>query len=261
LQNTRFGAGAQSYSGVRRPEKRDTRSAQRNNLRGMGKLSPTQLYCPSLIVQLQSCRMLTGEEVRNLLGPFSIRLDDDQLRHLLTYLGLLMKWNQAINLTAIRDERECITRHFGESLYLATVAELRGSLLDVGSGAGFPGLALKLVLPELRVTLLEPVAKKRAFLKEVARACAMSYVEILADRLENLSLTSKVDAATIRAVGNIPSWVGHLTRHLNPLGRIYVWTTDLKASDNLSLSDRVGWISKMPIPVSRHREIWVGVPK
>ncbi|MGH9403017.1 MAG: 16S rRNA (guanine(527)-N(7))-methyltransferase RsmG, partial [Terriglobia bacterium] len=86
-----------------------------------------------------------------------------------TYLGLLLRWNEKINLTAIRTPEECVTRHFAESLFLARHEQLNGRLLDIGSGAGFPGLALKVAVPELAVTLLEPVAKKRAFLKEVVR--------------------------------------------------------------------------------------------
>src|SRR3990172_6627889 len=121
--------------------------------------------------------MLSVSRVSNLLEPFGLDLHRHQIEQVRAYLELLMRWNQRINLTAIRTPEGCATRHFGESLYLARWVELRGKLLDIGSGAGFPGLALKICSPELAVTLLEPVAKKRAFLKEVARACGFSEVE------------------------------------------------------------------------------------
>jgi 16S rRNA (guanine527-N7)-methyltransferase len=204
--------------------------------------------------------MLPADQIRGLLKPFAVHLDDEQLRRLRIYLELLMKWNKAINLTAIRDERECVVRHFGESLFLASRVRLQGSLLDVGSGAGFPGLALKIPFPNLSVTLLEPVAKKRAFLKEVLRACSMDSVDVCADRLENLSLACKVDATTIRAVGDIEKMSLQLVRHLKPEGRVYFWTTAMGASKRISQSGEIQWIYRLSVPDSRHREIWVGSP-
>src|SRR5208283_814072 len=116
--------------------------------------------------------------IRQLLEPFGLNLSPEQIGQMIVYLELLLRWNKKINLTGIRDEESCVTRHFGESLYLGRWVEFRGNLLDIGSGAGFPGLGLKIIFPGLAVTLLEPVSKKRAFLKEVARVCGMNLVEV-----------------------------------------------------------------------------------
>ena len=147
--------------------------------------------------------MLTELHVRRLLEPFGLDLNPGQVGQIQTYVDLLLRWNQKINLTAIRNAEDCVTRHFGESLFLAQHAELSGSLLDIGSGAGFPGLALKIVAPDLAVTLLEPVAKKRAFLKEASRACGFLQVDARGERLEDFVRTGppSFDSATSRAVG------------------------------------------------------------
>lgn len=142
--------------------------------------------------------------LRKLLEPFGLDLSSTQVDQILAYLQLLLRWNAKINLTAIRDPEECVTRHFGESLFLARHYQLHGDLLDVGSGAGFPGLALKIVFPGISVTLLEPVAKKRAFLKEAVRACGFSQVLVRSERLEALASANQLqtfDFATMRAVG------------------------------------------------------------
>ena len=97
--------------------------------------------------------MLGETTVRQLLRPFGLDLSSNQIGQLSAYLELLVRWNQKINLTAIRDRETCVTRHFGESLYLGRSAELDGRLLDIGSGAGFPGLSLKILFPGLVVTL------------------------------------------------------------------------------------------------------------
>ena len=108
--------------------------------------------------------VLTEESrLRQLLQPFEIYLTTTQAAQTLAYLQVLFRWNEKINLTAIRDEEKTVTRHFGESLFVARPSPSHGICFTPGSGAGFPGLALKIVAPDLSVTLLEPVTKKRSF--------------------------------------------------------------------------------------------------
>ena len=148
--------------------------------------------------------MLNQAKLAQLLSPFGADLSAHQAGQLIVFLELLMRWNQKINLTAVRSAEECVTRHFGESIFLSRCFELKGRLLDVGSGAGFPGLALKIACPALSITLLEPVAKKRAFLKEVARVCSMDSVEVRGERLADFVTSapeSCYDTVTARAVG------------------------------------------------------------
>ncbi len=203
--------------------------------------------------------MLTEAQVAKLLAPFQLPLASDQHGKLRTYLELLLKWNRKINLTAIREPVECVTRHFGESLYLARWAELQGALLDIGSGAGFPGLALKIIFPELSVTLLEPVAKKRAFLKEVARACGMEAVEVRADRLEDFAgPDSSFDTATSRAVGGLERLVPRAARFLKPGGKLALWLTPHQAKGLAGAEPTIEWGAPIPLPFAREREIRIG---
>jgi 16S rRNA (guanine527-N7)-methyltransferase len=206
--------------------------------------------------------VLSETRLRELLEPFVLGLTSSQAGQILTYLDLLLRWNQKINLTAIRDPEECVTRHFGESLLLANHAELRGSLLDIGSGAGFPGLALKIPFPELAVTLLEPVAKKRAFLKEAARACGFEQVEVRGERLEDFLRTippPSFDLATARAVGKLDRLVPLAEQALRVGGSIFLWVTRDQAAALAGIKTAFAWGKRLPMPLSRRGEIWRGI--
>ena len=203
---------------------------------------------------LKSLPVVDESRLRQLLDPFGLNLEPAQVKQVLAYLHLLLRWNEKINLTAIRDPEECVTRHFGESLFIARHLELRGELLDIGSGAGFPGLALKVVFPEVSVTLLEPVAKKRAFLKEAARVCGFRNVAVRAERLENLADTApgpRFDFATARAVGNLKSLVPLASQLLEPLGSLILWLTHDQADGLAPISANLQWAAPVPIPLSR----------
>ena len=205
--------------------------------------------------------MLSETRVRQLLEPFGLDLNSHQIGQVLAYLDLLLRWNQKINLTAIRDPEECLTRHFGESLFLAKHAEPDGALLDIGSGAGFPGLALKIVFPALAVTLLEPVAKKRAFLKEAARTCGFDKVEARPERLEEWGRTMQLasfDSATSRAVGKLERLVPLAARCLKPGGRIFLWLTRDQTAGLRSVESAFTWAAPLPIPLSRNSVILPG---
>lgn len=208
--------------------------------------------------------MLAESNVRALLEPFQLELSSSQISQLLAYLDLLLRWNRKINLTSIRTEEECVTRHFGESLYLARWVKLHGELLDIGSGAGFPGLALRIAFPDLMTTLLEPVAKKRAFLKEAARVCGISSVDVRPERLEEFaSQRPGVIFATItaRAVGHFNSLVPQALRVLKPEGRMCLWIGQNQGQSLRESSERMRWGEQIPMPIGREREIWVGTPK
>ena len=131
-----------------------------------------------------------------LLSPFlgGASLSDSQLAQLASYLDLLLRWNARINLTAVRDPEQIVTRHFGESLFAArhlypscSLATGDWRLLDIGSGAGFPGLAIKIWAPVLRTTLLESNQRKATFLREVVRALQLTGVQVVSDRAENFA--------------------------------------------------------------------------
>jgi len=205
--------------------------------------------------------MLSAAELARLLEPFAVTLTSGQMAQLQTYLELLLRWNAKINLTAIRRAEDCVTRHFGESLYLARWAQLEGRLLDIGSGAGFPGLALKIPFPDLAVTLLEPTAKKRAFLKEVTRACEFQGVEVSSQRLEEFVANEprpSFDSATSRAVGHFDKLLPLAVRCLRPGGRLYLWLSHDQGSKLAAATDGLRWDQPIPIPLTRAGEIWCG---
>jgi 16S rRNA (guanine527-N7)-methyltransferase len=206
--------------------------------------------------------MLNEATVRESLEAFGLNLSGDQIAKVITYLELLLRWNEKINLTGIRDAPTCLRRHFGESLYLGRWVELQGRLLDIGSGAGFPGLCLKIVFPELCVTLLEPVAKKRAFLKEVARVCGMDSVEVRRERLEDFAGAAGppalYDAATARAVGHLESLVPQASRCLRAGGGLFLWLSRAQASVLGYQQGEMERVRSLPVPGGGEGEIWWG---
>ena len=213
--------------------------------------------------------MMAENQVRELLAPFGLALTSEQMNRLQAYLELLLRWNIKINLTSVRDAGQCVTRHFGESLYLARFVQLEGRLLDVGSGAGFPGLALKIPFPRLHVTLLEPAGKKRAFLKEVARACEMDRVEVRSERLSEFVKQQtengrqwRFDSATSRAVGRVAVLIPEVTECLEPCGGLYLWLSRHQHEEVCRASEGlVDWNAPIPLPLAQYREIWRGSRK
>lgn len=161
--------------------------------------------------------------IAELLAPFleGQPLSPAQLSHISTYIDILLRWNARINLTAIRDPEEIVTRHFGESLFAArhlfpvpsspgayadvsprlpappVVSAL--SVADLGSGAGFPGLPIKLWAPHIALTLIESNHKKATFLREVTRALTLTDINIQNTRAQSVPQGS-YDVVTLRAV-------------------------------------------------------------
>ena len=208
--------------------------------------------------------MLDETGVRNLLEPFGLQLGSGQIGQILVYLELLLRWNPKINLTAISKAEEIVTRHFGESLYLARWAKLEGGVLDIGSGAGFPGLALQIAFPELKATLLEPVAKKRAFLKEVVRACEFKSVEVCSERLNEFvhgNSDKEFEAVTARAVGDFKYMIPHALAVMSEESVLCLWVGRKQGNDLMKMKGRLDWNPPITIPLAREREIWVGRPR
>ena len=164
--------------------------------------------------------MLTGDEIGGLLKPYLNGLiatygDVDGnsspdlevawpavYGQLAVYLELLLKWNARMNLTAIRKPEEIVRRHFGESLFAGMHLGQCNTLLDFGSGAGFPGVPMQLMRPDLQTTLAESQGKKAAFLREVVRELGL-HTEIWTGRVEMMSPNREFDAVAMRAVDNM----------------------------------------------------------
>ena len=165
-------------------------------------------------------------------GEESAVLSATQLQSISTYIDILLHWNARINLTAIRNEEEIVTRHFGESLfaarhlfprvasaYSAPSAVRAFELADLGSGAGFPGIPIKLWAPNIALTLIESNQKKATFLREVARALTLTDINIQNTRAETLP-PSTFDVVTLRAVERLPKVLPVAANLLSPTGRL-----------------------------------------
>ncbi len=205
---------------------------------------------------------LSTREIAAELAPFGVELTEGGLEQLSLYLELLLRWNRRVNLTGLRDPRAIVRRLFGESLYLSRVVQLRGWLVDVGSGAGFPGLALKLVAPDLRVTLIEARQRKCAFLKEVVRECGFYAIDVVMERLDHWvghgERRGKADLITTRAVAVGDSLLDRMAVLLDDSGKAIFFAT----SDNAEsiMSHTAGWLWQRPvvIPSARNSVVVVG---
>jgi 16S rRNA (guanine527-N7)-methyltransferase len=146
--------------------------------------------------------VLSAETIRRALGEFQLAASDTQVEQIQQYMRLLLTWNEKINLTAIRDPLEILYRHFCESMYAAVAVPVEnGRLADVGSGAGFPGIPLKIIRPELLTFLVESNVKKATFLAEVLRTIELPDTRVLVSRYEELGEEiAPIDVVCSRAV-------------------------------------------------------------
>ncbi|KAA3659550.1 MAG: 16S rRNA (guanine(527)-N(7))-methyltransferase RsmG [Chloroflexi bacterium] len=147
---------------------------------------------------------------------FGVRLTQEQTDQFVQYESLLLEWNQKINLTAVREPSQIQQRHFLDSLTCVQVmGDLNGrSVIDVGTGAGFPGLALKIMFPQMQLTLVESVRKKTRFLEAVIEALQMSTVSVVVDRAELVgklpAYREQFDWAVARALADMRVLVEYL---------------------------------------------------
>ncbi|MGA9530212.1 MAG: 16S rRNA (guanine(527)-N(7))-methyltransferase RsmG [Terriglobales bacterium] len=226
-------------------------------------------------------------------ADLGVELAPAQLEQISTYIDLLLRWNARVNLTAIRNPEEIVTRHFGESLFLGrhlfpgdlphlkTQENPAGSplvapssnrirVLDIGSGAGFPALPLKIWAPAVHLTLIESNHKKAAFLREVIRALTLMNVDVIADRAETIlqrpsyhsgpseesALLSPFDVVTFRAVENFDRTLRLAVRFLATNGRLAVLVGTAQLS-KLGGLDQVQWRSII-VPESHSRTLALG---
>lgn len=144
------------------------------------------------------------------IEDFGLEANEKVLSDFQEYKELLVEWNQKMNLTGIEDEKEVFIKHFLDSISAVTKGYIQDgmSLIDVGTGAGFPGMPLRICLPKLKVTLLDSLNKRINFLQEVASKLSIDYIEFIHGRAEdfgkNEDYREKFDIATARAVAGLP---------------------------------------------------------
>ena len=171
-------------------------------------------------------------------GLAALALDPVLAMPLLAYLALLDRWNRTYNLTAIRDPREMVGKHLLDSLAMHPHVAA-GSLADLGTGAGLPGIPLALAKPALQVTLVESNGKKARFLREAVRTLGLANARVAESRAEALNEPGAYDAITARALATLPLIIelgGHL---LKPGGRLLAMKGAVPDDEIASLP--VGW--------------------
>jgi 16S rRNA (guanine527-N7)-methyltransferase len=218
--------------------------------------------------------------IAELLQPFLApqALSPVQLEHISIYIDLLLRWNARINLTAIRHPEEIVTRHFGESLFAAShlfppqitrgqppepaLSEVEGSapgsVIDVGSGAGFPGLPIKIWAPEVHLTLIESNQKKATFLREVARAITLTNINVFPGRAEDYP-NPPAKLVTLRAVERFEAALPIATRLVATGGRLALLIGEAQLTGTYDLTPGFKWSPPIKIPLSSTRVLAVGV--
>lgn len=236
--------------------------------------------------------------IAELLKPsVAVELSQKQLINISMYIDILLKWNQKMNLTAVRRPEEIVTRHFGESLFAAQriiphvgagahtrpaeqssatsfdsaqdrpprtsgsasdeVASNGITLVDVGSGAGFPGLPIKIWAPEIRLALIESNNKKATFLKEIVRALGLDGVEVFTGRAENFPVAS-ASIVTLRAVERFESILPIAAGLVRAKGRLALLIGNAQIEQAKSVLKDLEWQAALPVPMSHNRVVLVG---
>ena len=205
------------------------------------------------------------EQLPALLHPFLADhpLTAHQLDQVQKYLGLLLKWNAKINLTAVRREEDIITRHFGESFFAAQYIfadHPAATAIDFGSGAGFPGLPIAIYSPTTKVTLIESHNKKATFLKEANRLLHLANANVFLGRGEDYPIASHgpADLVTLRAVEKFPQSVLRAAELVAPHGRLALLISQPQIAHAPQSFD---WQSPKPVPGSVSRVLLLGTQK
>jgi len=187
----------------------------------------------------------------------SLGLDAQAVEQLEAYLALLVRWNARINLTAVRNPEEIVRRHFAESIFAAQhIPKKIKTLLDFGSGAGFPGIPIAICRPEIGLTLAESQSKKSAFLREAVRTLGLK-AEVWPGRVEAMEPGRVFEAVTLRAVDRMAAACKTAVARLAPRGWIAVFATR-KTEAALDRLPGVRWDPPLAIPGSAQQLLKTG---
>lgn len=210
--------------------------------------------------------------IAELLAPFLDPEEADEqltqvdLQNISTYIDILLHWNSRINLTAIRDPEEIVTRHFGESFFAARQLfpgchaespKRSVSVADVGSGAGFPGIPIKLWAPGISLTLIESNQKKATFLREACRALQLSEVKVENRRAEAIA-PAAFDVVTLRAVERFAEALPAAAQLVRPSGQLALLISSAQIEAARSLAANFSWREPKPVPWSQSRVLLIG---
>jgi 16S rRNA (guanine(527)-N(7))-methyltransferase RsmG len=201
----------------------------------------------------------SSDTIRRALAEFKVAVTDVQIEQIQRYMAMLIKWNDAMNLTAIHDPLEILYRHFCESMFGASFLPVgNGRLADVGSGGGFPGLPLKIARPELEVCLIDSNVKKATFLAEVVRELALPSARVLVSRYEELDEEiAPLDVACSRALGEFSQFLAWAASERIGARTVMLWIGG-RDLDEVRGSKDWNWQEPVAVPQSLRRFVLIG---
>ena len=205
---------------------------------------------------------LTDEAILSALAEFQVTATYKQVQQIQQYITVLLKWNDKINLTAIRDPREILYRHFCESMYATVAVPVEnGRLADVGSGAGFPGIPLKIIRPDLQTFLIESNMKKATFLAEVLRTIELPDTKVIVSRYEEVGEdVAPLDFVCSRAVGEFEPFLAWAASERVGAKQVILWIGG-RDLDQARRTMDWEWREPIAVPNSLRRYLLVGTKK
>lgn len=197
--------------------------------------------------------------IRKALHEFQISVDAHQVVQIQEYIKLLLKWNDKVNLTAIRDPLDILYRHFCDSMFAGTVVKMdKCRIADIGSGGGFPGLPLKILWPESTVVLVESNVKKATFLAEVVRTLELKNTQVLVSRYEELGEEiAPIDYICARALGDFVPFLNWAASQKVDVMHILLWVGERDVAE-VQQQKVWEWHIPIPVPQSLRRVILLG---
>ena len=192
------------------------------------------------------------DEIDNYLIELEIKLNEKQKEQFFKYMNMLIEWNEKINLTAIVEPKEIVLKHFVDSLTIGQYIKENSYVVDVGTGAGFPGIVLKIFFPHLNIVLIDAREKKINFLKEVIKELGLKDIEALHIRAEEYH--EKFDIVTARAVANIEKLLNYTMHLLNKNGKLVAMKGDIdqelpeEVEERINKKYKITKINKFVLP-------------
>jgi 16S rRNA (guanine527-N7)-methyltransferase len=204
----------------------------------------------------------SSDTIHRALAEFKLTVGEQQVAQIQRYMTILLKWNEAVNLTAIRDPLEILYRHFCESMFAVSVASLdTGRLADVGSGGGFPGLPLKIIRPDLEVFLVESNVRKATFLAEAVRDLELTGARVIVSRYEDLGEElTPLDFVCSRAVGEFPAFLKWAASARIDAKQVLLWIGG-RDLDEVRGHPAWEWREPIQVPQSLRRFLLIGSRK
>src|ERR1700693_64505 len=206
--------------------------------------------------------IISDELIDRTLQEYGVSANPQIRSGIQKYISLLRRWNERTSLTTITDPLQILRFHFGESMFAASAVPIRdGRLADVGSGAGFPGIPLKILIPTLDLVFIESNTKKATFLSECIRELSLVRAEVFRSRFEDLDERARdFDFITARALGGYEGLIEWAQESLASGGALVLW---LGQDDAVKLQDEssIEWRPPILIPNSDRRSILVGARK